>query len=199
MWYSPNFSSIQEFNSSGNLIYLSYLQTEFFIRNIFASTVSEYNGLTNFTLTINYNDLQFYFQYPSQVEEKFNSTSASVITELYTCTIFNYRLNNFLVTSFVRGPTLYLCVTLLFQSNVSPNTTNEEPGGVACIGLETMKVFMDIVEVLGISDFQLSTNNYYFLRPTNEFEGDPSPQIIANFTSTNLNDLYTPAKEFFDL
>jgi hypothetical protein len=78
---------------------------------------------------------------------------------------------------------MYLCGSFYTKKNVL---------GVACIGLDTGRVFSDIVSVLGISDFQLSTNNYYFLKPLYSFDSDTSPQIIANFTSNNLMEIETP-------
>jgi hypothetical protein len=54
---------------------------------------------------------------------------------------------------------MYMCVTLRFNDSFDQN-------GVACMGLDIDSIISDIASVLGISDSQLSTNNYYFLRPT---------------------------------
>lgn len=139
-----------------------------------------YKGLRQMTLTINIQNTQFYFQFPSSQRPQFQVANASVLNDFYQRSVDNNLTSGFLMTTSVKSKILYVCVTLLFDNK-------GYPGGVACMGLDINLVFSDIASVLGISDFQLSTNNYYFLRPLYAFEKLQSPQIIANFTSNNLS------------
>lgn len=60
------------------------------------------------------------------------------------------------------------------------------------MGLDIYTIIKDITSALDVPEFQLSTNNYYLLRPLYQFEGLSYPQIIANFTNTNLSEIWLP-------
>lgn len=67
MWYSPNVSNISEMNPIQQSIYYSYAQVEPFLESIFISNDEIYKGLRDLSVMVNYDDYQFYFQYPSAV------------------------------------------------------------------------------------------------------------------------------------
>lgn len=71
MWYSPNVTNLTDMNQVQQFIYYSYAQAEPFIESIFTSNDEIYKGLQDLSVTINYNDNQFYFQYPSSVVPEF--------------------------------------------------------------------------------------------------------------------------------
>jgi len=66
------------------------------------------------------------------------------------------------------------------------------PLGIVCLGLDISIVIRDITSVLGVPSFELSTNDYYIIRPFYRFENKEYPQIIANFSNLNLSKVDTP-------
>lgn len=50
-----------------------------------------------------------------------------------------------------------------------------------------------------ISTIQLSTYEYYFVRPVYKFEGLINPQIISNFSTSDLSILDKPINKYFEL
>lgn len=73
------------------------------------------------------------------------------------------------------------------------------PLGVVCLGLDISIVIRDITSVLGVPYFELSTNDYYIIRPFYRFENKENPQIIANFSNLNLSKVDTPEESYFSL
>ena len=50
-----------------------------------------------------------------------------------------------------------------------------------------------------ISTIQLSTYDYFFVRPLYKFEGLANPQIISNFSTSDLSILDKPINKYFEL
>lgn len=57
----------------------------------------------------------------------------------------------------------------------------------------------DLTSFIDTPSIELSVNDYYYVRPMYSFEGLKDPQIVANFSSTNLNKISVPASQFFSL
>lgn len=66
------------------------------------------------------------------------------------------------MTIFDEGNLIKSC-TLVLRSN-SPT-----PLGVVCLGMNISIVVGDITSVLGVPDFELSTNDYFIVRPLYSF------------------------------
>lgn len=94
-------------------------------------------------------------------------------------------MQKFKLTVFDMGKSVKLCTVIFVKGD-------QKPGGVVCLGLDIETVIKDITSVLGVPEFELSTNHYYLVRPLYQFEGLDNPQIIANFTSNNLSEVNIP-------
>lgn len=104
------------------------------------------------------NGYEFNFQYPAQVKPEFNATNVSVLSKYYYDSMRNRAVSGFKLTIFDLGPVIKLCSVVVYSNQT-------EARGVVCIGLDIMVVTRDITSVLGVPQFELSTNTYYLLKP----------------------------------
>lgn len=66
-----------------------------------------------------------------------------------------------------------------------------------CLNMDIYLLTSAITSALNVPDFELSTSEYYLVKPINSFIGEKYPQIIASFSSNNLSTIKMPQSEYF--
>lgn len=73
----------------------------------------------------------------------------------------------------------------------------DDPFGVICLNLDIYMLTSTITSALNVPDFELSTSEYYLVKPVDTESGQKFPQIIATFNSKNLESIKMPKSQYF--
>lgn len=84
----------------------------------------------------------------------------------------------------------------LSLKNCIPMLSDSLVIGTICIGLDIQSFVSDITSSLSVPEFELSTNDYYLTRPLYAYSESSTPQILANFSNDNLQDVEIPFEKY---
>ena len=118
--------------------------------------------------------------------------------DYYNKTLNNNYVGAFNTTTFDMGQAMRICVVMNITFNQS-TSGSVLPNGVVCMDLLNSVFAKDVIAALNTPQFQLSTNQYYYLRPIYICQASTDPLIFSNFTSDNLSNINIPVNQRFSL
>lgn len=187
MWFATGASSFNELSLHQKGLYVQYLQMESYIDSLSLQD-NLHQGLNSIEVYINYDGGEVYFEYPSTPHEKFKDVNTPLYNYYFNSTISHYLLTSQLQSIFVYGNEIKSC---------SPTLDRDDPFGVICLNLDIYMLTSTITSALNVPDFELSTSEYYLVKPVDTESGQKFPQIIATFNSKNLESIKMPKSQYF--